>query len=284
MKCVILSYLPGMFGEFTADLLQTSSEKFYLESNSTTNQLNRVLFPNYLRPIGLMVKTFARNQSWPVTTDQIVILENIHKDKWICIPTHWYADKIALSNLPNIGIRLYCSDEKDLNLAYSMAWIKSHMAPQNLWRERRAEIEEMITVNLQFSEDLQALIDAPNYQNWKFLSYKLNILKDNKPDLELYIRTRYSLYCDWNFRDSNTTNDWLACDIGKLISGDKTNLAQLEQYLDIKIDTSKLESYKNRNNEVLYNTLKLAHDDLLGDRWLTALVDYCVNYNAIPKL
>jgi hypothetical protein len=279
MKCVILSYLPGMFGEFTADLLQTSSEKFYLESNSTTNQLNRVLFPNYLRPIGLMVKTFARNQSWPVTTDQIGVLENIYKDKWICIPTHWYADKITLSNLPNIGIRLYCSDEKDLNLAYSMAWIKSHMVPQKLWKERRKEIEEMIKIKPQFTEDLQALIDAPNYQNWKFLSYQLNILKDNKPDLELYIRQRHFLYQNWNIRDSQSTDNWLACDIGKLISRDKTNLTQLEQYLNIKVDTSKLETYKNRNAEVLYNTLKLSYNDLVGDSWLTSLVNYCKNVN-----
>lgn len=279
MKCVILSYLPGMFGEFTADLLQTSSKKFYLESNSTTNQLNRVLFPNYLRPIGLMVKTFARNQSWPVTTDQIEVLENIYKDKWICIPTHWYADKIALSNLSNIGIRLYCSDEKDLNLAYSMAWIKSHMVPQKLWKERRKEIEEMIKVKPQFAEDLQKLIDAINYQNWKFLSYQLNILKDNKPDLELYIRQRYSLYKNWNIRDSQSTDDWLACDIGKLISGDKINLAQLEAYLDIKLDTSKLENYKNRNAEVLYNTLKLSYNNLVGDSWLTSLINYCKDVN-----
>jgi hypothetical protein len=279
MKCVILSYLPGMFGEFTADLLQTSSEKFYLESNSTTNQLNRVLFPNYLRPIGLMVKTFARNQSWPVTTDQIGVLENIYKDKWICIPTHWYADKIALSNLPNIGIRLYCSDEKDLNLAYSMAWIKSHMVPQKLWKERRKEIEEMIKVKPQFTEDLQKLIDAPNYQNWKFLSYQLNILKNGKPDLELYIRQRHSLYKNWNISDSHSTNDWFACDIGKLISGDKLSLTQVETYLDIKLDTSKLESYKNRNAEVLYNTLKLSYNDLIGDSWLTSLVSYCKDVN-----
>ena len=27
---------------------------------------------------------------------------------------------------------------------------------------------------------LQKLIDAPNYQNWKFLSYRLNILKNGK--------------------------------------------------------------------------------------------------------
>jgi hypothetical protein len=279
MKCVILSYLPGMFGEFTADLLQTSSEKFYLESNSTTNQLNRVLFPNYLRTIGLMVKTFARNQSWPVTTDQIGVLENIYKDKWICIPTHWYADKIALSNLPNIGIRLYCSDEKDLNLAYSMAWIKSHMVPQKLWKERRKEIEEMIKVKPQFTEDLQKLIDAPNYQNWKFLSYQLNILKNGKPDLELYIRQRHSLYKNWNISDSHSTNDWFACDIGKLISGDKLSLTQVETYLDIKLDTSKLESYKNRNAEVLYNTLKLSYNDLIGDSWLTSLVSYCKDVN-----
>jgi len=279
MKCVILSYLPGMFGEFTADLLQTSSEKFYLESNSTTNQLNRVLFPNYLRPIGLMVKTFARNQSWPVTTDQIGVLENIYKDKWICIPTHWYADKITLSNLPNIGIRLYCSDEKDLNLAYSMAWIKSHMVPQKLWKERRKEIEEMIKVKPQFTEDLQKLIDAPNYQNWKFLSYQLNILKNGKSDLELYIRQRHSLYKNWNIRDSHSTNDWLACDIGKLISGDKLSLTQVETYLDIKLDTSKLESYKNRNAEVLYNTLKLSYNDLIGDSWLTSLVSHCKDVN-----
>ena len=279
MKCVILSYLPGMFGEFTADLLQTSSEKFYLESNSTTNQLNRVLFPNYLRPIGLMVKTFARNQSWPVTTDQIGVLENIYKDKWICIPTHWYADKITLSNLPNIGIRLYCSDEKDLNLAYSMAWIKSHMVPQKLWKERRKEIEEMIKVKPQFTEDLQKLIDAPNYQNWKFLSYRLNILKNGKPDLELYIRQRHSLYKNWNISDSHSTNDWFACDIGKLISGDKLSLTQVETYLDIKLDTLKLESYKNRNAEVLYNTLKLSYNDLIGDSWLTSLVSYCKDVN-----
>jgi hypothetical protein len=275
MKCVILSYLPGMFGEFTADLLQTSSEKFYLESNSTTNQLNRILFPNYLRPIGLMVKTFARNQSWPVTANQIEVLKNIYKDKWICIPTHWYADKIALSNLPNTGIRLYCSDEKDLNLAYSMAWIKSHIVPQKLWKERRKEIEEMIKVKPQFSEDLQKLIDATNYQNWKFLSYQLNILKDNKPDLELYIRQRHSLYKNWNIRDSQSTDNWLVCDIGKLISGDKINLAQLETYLDVKLDILKLETYKNRNNEVLYNTLKLSYNDLIGDSWLTSLIDYC---------
>jgi len=271
--------LPGMFGEFTADLLQTSSEKFYLESNSTTNQLNRVLFPNYLRSIGLMVKTFARNQSWPVTTDQIEVLENIYKDKWICIPTHWYADKIALSNLPNTGIRLYCSDEKDLNLAYSMAWIKSHMVPQKLWKERRKEIEEMIKIKPQFSEDLQKLIDAPNYQNWKFLSYKLNILKDNKPDLELYIRQRHSLYKNWNIRDSQSTDDWLVCDIGKLISGDKLSLIQVETYLDVKLDILKLETYKNRNNEVLYNTLKVPYNDLLGDSWLTSLINYCKDVN-----
>lgn len=278
MKCVILSYLPGMFGEFTADLLQTSDEKFYLESNSTTNQLNRVLFPNYLRPIEVMVKTFARNQSWPITVDQKKVLENIYKDKWVCIPTHWYADKIALSNLSDTGIRLYCSEEKDLNLAYCMAWVKSHMVPQKLWKERRAEIEEMIKVKPQFAEDLQTLIAAPNYQNWKFLSYQLDILKDGIPNLELYIRKRYSLYYDWNFRDSKTT-EWLACDIGKLINGDNSNLTQLEQYLDIKIDTSKLENYKNRNTEVLYNTLKLSYDDLVGDNWLTSLVSYCKDVN-----
>ena len=279
MKCVILSYLPGMFGEFTADLLQTSSEKFYSESNSTTNQLNRVLFPNYLRPIGLMVKTFARNQNWLITTDQIDILKNIYKDKWFCIPTHWYADKITLSNLPNTGIRLYCSDEKDLNLAYSMSWIKSHIVPQHLWKERQIEIEEMIKVKPELADDLQTLIDAPSYQNWKFLSYQLNILKDNKPNLELYIRQRYSLYKNWNIRDSQSTDDWLTVDIGKLIREDKTNLAQLEQYLDIKIDKSKLETYKNRNAEVLYNTLKLSYDDLVGDNWLTSLVNYCKNVN-----
>jgi len=179
---------------------------------------------------------------------------------------------------------LYCSDEKDLNLAYSMAWIKSHMAPQNLWKERRNEIEEMIKVRPELADDLQALIDAPKYQNWKFLSYQLNILKDKKPDLELYIRQRYSLYKNWNIRDSQSTNDWLTCDIGKLISGDQLSLIQLEQYLDVKLDTLKLKNYKNRNAEVLYSILKLSYNDLIGDNWLTALVDYCVNYNAIPKL
>ena len=95
----------------------------------------------------------------------------------------------------------------------------------------------------------------------------------------MYIRQRHSLYQNWNIRDSQSTDNWLACDIGKLISGDKLSLTQVEAYLDIKLDILKLKTYKNRNNEVLYNTLKLSYNNLIGDSWLTSLINYCKDVN-----
>jgi hypothetical protein len=147
MKVLILSYNPGMFGEFIATKIVESNSEFALTKETNTTLENRFLYPNYLFPIDLDCKNLPAGTKWPISENDISILNSHYNDKTVCLPTHWYSKNIEDSNLPSLGIKLYSEDITIVNLAYCMFWIKSHVFATQLISSRRQEILNLIENN-----------------------------------------------------------------------------------------------------------------------------------------
>jgi hypothetical protein len=265
MKPIIVSYQPGMFGEFFVSLVHASGKDFYHVPDLATTESNRVLFPNYLAAIDLDVKTFPSNKEWPVTIEQVAKLESTYGDQSFCVPTHWF-NNISMTNLPCKGVRLHSSDLEHIDRAYCLSWIKSNISDLQAWPARRKEIEDLISSGHQYSHQLTELLDADRYENWKFLAYKLGILINGQADLEHYIRTRYKWYKTW----STTKYDgWFYFDIGQLICGNRLNQSIIEQHLSISIDQDAILSYNNKNLAVLEKEIGVSND------WISLLIEQC---------
>lgn len=196
MQATIISYLPGMFGEFFASCLEKTSSVFY-RTTVTKDENNRYFYPNYLDVISFEFKNYPSSKQWNITSENLKLLHEIYKEKNICLPTHWY-NELPMTKLPCQGIRICAETEKILKLSYAMWWLKSHLFSNKLWHQRRLEIDEMISKNTKHTNNLLKLRE--NYQNWKFLSYKFNTLTNNEPNLTKYFYVSYIQYKKENLK------------------------------------------------------------------------------------
>lgn len=271
MKFIIISYASGLHGEFTADLISRSSDKFLTTEPTHVTDTNRYFFPNYLSPIGFNPKT-CEYKTWNISAEEVQTLEKIYKGKEICIPTHWNGTDVSLSNLPAIGIRFYSESEYITNLAYAFAWIKSHMH-SDIWDSRRIELENLVNSDHIHAKEFKDILEAPVYHNWKYLAYRFQMLKNGNADLEFFIKARYTEYLKWS-KKSYHPPGWFLFDIGNAIHGDQTNITEIEQFLDIKLDRAEINSYRDRDLELIKNTLGIGIDDFSNPGWIDHLVDY----------
>jgi hypothetical protein len=274
MKSLILSYNPGMFGEFIASKIVESNSEFISIKKTNTTRENRFLYPNYLFPIDLDCKNLPADSKWPISEKDISILNSHYNDKTICLPTHWYSKNIEDSNLPSLGLKLYSEDLTIVNLAYCMFWIKSHVFANQLMSVRQQEIVNLIESNHKYSDKLQKLLEPGNYQNWKFLALRSNCVVNNEPNLLLYFFTRYKSYIEWNKKSVNISNKWHYIDAGKIIYLDQTEITTLEQIIKGRLNQSDIKNYSIKNEELLTEKLNITLKDLAGDKWLKLLYDY----------
>jgi hypothetical protein len=278
MNAVIISYIPGMFGEFFSSLLESSDSRFFSNRPISVNDNNRYIYPNYLLPINLDIKNHERSfDTWPITKDHLKTLETVYGDKWICLPTHWIHQHPNYTMLPGIGIRLYCDSIVDNNLSYCMWWLKSHIYANKLWPSRRKEIENMIDNDHRYKDQLNKLLDSNNFHNWIFLSYKRNILNDQNLDLRFYIKSTYYQLLDSKMYHPPFEN-WIPIDIGKLVNTGDTGNIENKLGLQHSLDKQKIESYKEKNLLLLKEKLNLTYNDLSNEKWLDVLSDYCIDF------
>jgi hypothetical protein len=277
MKAVIISYLGGMFGEFFTDLLQSSDSKFYFCNENSVNDVNKYTVPNYLSPINLDIKNLPYRKEWPITDDDIKILNDIYGDKWICLHTHWL-HRLHRTNLPScIGIRLYCDFIPDINLSYCMWWIKTGLQPTNIWPEKKQEIEELINSNHKFKKEFEEMLASGIYHGWKFAAYCNNFLKNDKLDVQYFVRYKHAMISEWPVPPSSKLSGWIPLDIGQLIHRYNKYDKRIEKELSLEnpLDVNKINSYGEKNLTVLKNTLGLEYEDLLSIKWINTLIDYC---------
>jgi hypothetical protein len=275
MKALVISYLGGMFGEFTASLIEQGSDTFISDKHTEITNHNRFLYPNYLSPINFECKTFPKHNSWTISADQVSSLHKLYGEKIICLPTHWYSKDINQTNLPCTGIVLYASSLLIVKLAYSLFWIKSHRTANTLWPSRMQEIKSMIDSNHPYSKELSMLQVEDNYQNWKFLSYKYNFLNDGQLDLHYYITQHFNSYKKDNFLMCAASPDWFKFDIGTAIHGNGKNISLIEQHLDISIDRQRVSEYSEKNLDIIKGILGLTVDNFYSEKWLDNLYEYC---------
>jgi hypothetical protein len=269
MQALIISYLGGMFGEFTASIIEAGSDKFISNNVVEITKENRFLYPNYLAPINVDCKTFPRYTEWPINNQQIDQLHSVYGNKWICLPTHWYSNQIQQSNLPCQGIAMFSANLSIIKLAYSLLWIKSHVSAN-----RREELQLMVDTGHKYARELSELMLEGNYQNWKFLAYKHDLLKDGKTDLRYYMDRHFNFYKKHNFLSLKST-DWFRFDIGNAIHGNRQNLPLLEEHLGIVLNREKISEYADKNLEIIKDKLGFTLTDLSSPNWLDVLHEYC---------
>lgn len=254
MKTPILSYLPGMSGDFIAWNIH-KDKKFYPLSDINITSKNQFLFPNLLQVINEDAKTFPSEKPWPISRDNIEILRNIYNDKNICFPTHWHSNlnRCLLPGFLTKGIRLYCQDRRILKLCYFMWWIKSHVISYEPWDDRVVEIHQLMQLHDHRYDELSKL--QYSFHNWKFLALKYNLLLDGKLDLYTYIKGHfdnvYSLY-----NGPSKFPGYLNLTVDNLIYTN-TELNVLCDYLDIEINTQEIVDYANKNLNLVESELGL---------------------------
>lgn len=248
MKFVIVSYLPGMFGEFFSFQMVKESSNF-VSANPIVDENNRFWYPNFLSTINLDCKNFSSDKKWPIDRLKLDMLETKFKDKLVCLPTHWYND-LHMTNLPCNGIRIYAQTIEVIKVSYVMWWLKSHIFANKLWPEREIELNSLIDTNVGSRDGLLEL--KLNFQNWKFLSYRNNYLVDNKPNLKFYLTRTYYRYIKNNFQFKS----------------------EYELYTAEKILMNN-EEYASKNNALIKDKLGIYK---LGDNFLNILYDYVKNF------
>ena len=272
MKIFLLSYNPGMFGEFISDMIQNSGTNFYNKQPSTNSLHNRVLYPNYLSLINRDMK-IHRDDDFTLADYELQILENAYHGLNVCIPTHWFYS-LKNTNLPCEGIRLYSNKLKYINLAYCMAWIKSHIHSVSI-EPRRKELEIFVRSGHKYSELIESELNKGNFRNWKYLAIMNNMLKDGNLDMDYYIRQRAVQHIKTSVNQQHRLPEWNYIDAGEMVHGNMSNITDLETLIQGTLDKDHIASYAQKNIKLLKNTTGLTINDLDGFKWIDSLVDYC---------
>jgi hypothetical protein len=284
MKATLLSYLSGMSGDFLAFMIHqdprfhTISDELIIEDVKVSKH-NRWFFPNLLEPIGLEAKIYPNNRAWAVDKKSIKTLKKIYGNKEIILPSHWYnnINLKSTNNLFNQGIRLFVREKPILKICYALWWIKSHVVANYIWPHRQEEINEMIMSNHKHKKLLLGILDC--YHNWKYLSIKHDILNEGKLDLYTYVSRHFNEV----YRKNNNTKyklNYLLIDVDNLIYTSTSNIGIIENYFQIKIDRSLIETYKKSNFDTIekYLGIKIDSPEFENDKiYFDSIFEYAQN-------
>lgn len=252
MNTPIISYLPGMSGDFLAWHIH-KDEKFFPITQIDVTDKNQFLFPNMLVALGEEAKNFPASRKWPIDAKNLEILQNLYNNKNICFPTHWLnrLNHCLLPDFLTTAVRLYCRDKNTLKLCFFLWCVKSHAISNEPWDDRVVELGQLIKQNDRRQKELLTLIDS--YHNWKFLALKYNTLLDGKLDLLTYLRGYYNkFYTVWNTRQ--VPMGYLKLTVEDVIYTG-TELEKLENYLDVKINKQDIAAYAEQNINLVESEL-----------------------------
>ena len=277
MQATILSYLQGMSGDFISALIHQNPGYYdiNLVNNDPLNKFsvstsNRYFFPNMLFPINRESKIWNR-ESWNITSDDLRTLNDYYGGAKLILPTHWY-NKITpetTGGLFNKGIKLYCLDNRYRLYAYTLWWVKSHINANEPWLERVLDLGRLV----EQKPHVAHLYD--NFHNWKFMSYKHNILKHGEPDLLTYITQFYKRLYKFNDLLPKKYDNYMYLDVDNILYNDMSNIDMLEQHMDVSISRSAVKEYTEKNMSLL-NTIHNGHFEE-DDKFFHNLYEYVKN-------
>lgn len=247
-EIILISYMPGMSGDFLAYLLHKN--KNFIKVENIVDEHNRYWFPPFIEgkvlEYGESSKCYNET-NWP--HDLKSICETMYEKQSLCVPTHWYKPTSTFDH----AIRIYTEDTVTIRKAYACWWIKSHVNSNKPWLTRYNEIFEL-------PEDIRNDM-LNNFHNWKFLSYKLEIYPF---DLRQYVEKRYNNIfapgCSVKHLNGYTNIDLKLLLQGKIGNIDKFTL-----------DTDKCVEYDDKNIKMLHQLeINIDHDD---DTFFDTLTD-----------
>ena len=237
----LLSYVPGMSGDFLSYLIHKNPD--YVDIELTPTLTNRYLFPCFTENINGREIKVTREK---LDNQTIKILNEKYYNKKLVLPTHQFK-KIYNNNLNYV--RLFSSNEYTTKLSYAMWMIKSHSDVDEPWPQRYEEIKKIQDHSIR-NEIIQ------HFHKWKYLAYKNNLLVDGKFDLYYYIKNYYVEYKNMTQR---IQAGYQYIDIHDTIYESNTDI--LNNIFNINIDCASIYNYANQNIDILTkNNINPAED------------------------
>lgn len=230
----ILSYHPGLSGDFLAYNIHQDKKYFNINDLCIKAESNRYLFPCLTTPVlGWEIKVENKN----LTIEDIHKL-NIYYKIDIVLPTHIY--RHIKKHKKCKYVRLYTKNETTLKLSFVLWWIKSHIISEEPYLSRLIEIK-----NIPESPIKTELVTK--FQKWKYLSYKLNFMNNGSFDLYYYIKNIYNYYIHHASLDN--MKGFHNIDVYETIYNG--NYKTIENIFDVEINNNLIKEYAHKNNELL---------------------------------
>ena len=229
---ILISYRPGLSGDFLAHTIH-KNPGFKRIDDSVIDSYNRYFMPELLfmaHGSKENAKTWDSPQ-WPEDLDHS--LWKVYREENICVTTHWSHNPES-AYFADHKVLLYTEDELTSWKAYACWWIKSHAWCSEPWTRRVEEVRSEMPPEI--AEDLLA-----NYQNWKFLSYRMGIYPY---DLKKYMKMRYDRFYK-NTRNPNNYQYDAVIDIKDIFNRTVTNVVGQE------IDEESVINYVIKNDQLL---------------------------------
>lgn len=247
----ILSYHPGFSGDFIAS--QIHKNDGYINIKLQPNNVNRYVWPCLTeRVFGWEIKN---TKLQTITKDNMDILNQVYNYQHMILPTHQF--KPVYNNELNF-IRLHSSNLDIVKLSFAMWLFKSHIINDTPWPERLSQIKNT-------PEPVRTEL-IKKFHKWKYLCYKHNLNKNNKFDVEEYIKGYFEIYkqkCDITvkYRDK-----YRYFDIQEIVYD--SNTTKLENYLNVTLNKHNFTEYATAN----YKLLKDNSIDLYSNNFINQLI------------
>jgi len=175
----ILSYIPGLSGDFIASLVHQNNNFYSIYQN--TDQNNRYWFPDLTENVlGYHFKLSKFTKL--LSSNDIDKLNIYYKNKSLVLPTHNYTSAINFNKVKYI--RLFTLDEMTIKTCYILWWIKSHLVTQEPIAERLDYIKKIKDEKIK-----KELLE--NYKQWKYVAFNDNLLYNNRFNLQYYVYKKF---------------------------------------------------------------------------------------------
>lgn len=273
----VISYIPGMYGEFFCNLISNDDNFYDAAHQSKIEADNRHGFRSVIEDLYSFV-----GWGWPRASDEVRqdILANF-SEKNIVMRTHNYKEHIDV-NLANLKQVKFFTDSDDwlypVLLFFSKAIkTKATTHPQFLQKEW------MIPFFKEYSkipEVTDGLIE--NVENVSWMEIDMAIL--GLPTINDYIKFKLDLY-EIEAPINSGNGNWSYVNPYSLLSNPEAHMSEWKELFDLNdsLNVEVLKKYKEDNDNLIKQTFGKEYNEIKNSNYVEMLHKHCQQYLLVFK-
>lgn len=268
----VISYIPGMYGEFFCNLISKDKNYYEPTHSSEINEDNRYGFRSIIENLFSFV-----GWGWPTVTDEVrQAIDSNYSDKQIVMRTHNYKEfiDINVSSLKQIKFYTESDDWLYVILMFFTKAIKSRATTHSQFLQK----EWMIPFFREYSkipEVTEKLVDNVETVSWMEIDMAILGL----PTIMDYIKFKLDLYeREAPIKEGN--GKWHYVNPYLLLSNPEEHVVEWKELfnLDQPFDVSVLKKYKEGNDKIIKETFGKDYNEIKNGDYVEMLHKHCQQY------